>query len=132
RREEHERQELLRRQRADLAAQLHDTISSHLSTISIYTAGSLDAPRDPARDTEVLTEIRHASLAALSQMRELIDVLRTFTNDHTTAAPPSNVAQVLQRLRAAGLAITMTDETQATLHATLDTVDTPETRAVTH
>lgn len=133
RREEHERQELLRRQRADLAAQLHDTISSHLSTISIYTAGSLDAPRDPARDTEVLTEIRHASLAALSQMRELIDVLRTFTDDdQATAAAPSNVTQVLERLRAAGLAITMTDETQATLRATLSTVDTPETRAVTH
>ena len=134
RREEHERQELLRRHRADLAAQLHDTISSHLSTISIYTAGSLDAPRDPDRDTEVLTEIRHASLAALTDMRELIDVLRTFTTegDHIVSAAPLNISQMLQRLRAAGLAITLTRGTHETLQGTLDNLDTPQARAVAH
>jgi signal transduction histidine kinase len=132
RREEHERQELLRRHRADLAAQLHDTISSHLSTISIYTAGSLDAPRDPARDTEVLTEIRHASLAALTDMRELIDVLRTFATDDDLTVPtaPLNLSEMLQRLRAAGLDITLTRGTHEILRATLDHMDTPEARAV--
>ena len=134
RREEHERQELLRRHRADLAAQLHDTISSHLSTISIYTAGSLDAPRDPDRDTEVLTEIRHASLAALTDMRELIDVLRTFATDADVpvSGAPLNLSELLQRLRSAGLAITLSRDTHETLQATLDNLDTSQARAVTH
>lgn len=113
RREEHERQEILRRQRADLAAQLHDTISSHLSTIALYTAGTLDLPPETERDRKVLTEIRHASLAALTDMRELIDVLRAFTADDDDAARRAeslSVAEMLRRLRSAGLNITVSTD----------------------
>lgn len=134
RREEHERQELLRRQRADLATQLHDTISSHLSSIALYTAGTLDAPREPARDTNVLTEIRHASLAAMTDMRELIDVLRTFvTDDDRPLSPePLNVSQIFQRLRSAGLTISITDDLTDQLHKTVKDMDPTAGRSVAH
>ncbi|OAV59947.1 sensor histidine kinase [Enteractinococcus helveticum] len=112
RREELERQELLRRQRADFAAQLHDTISSHLSTIALYTTGALDMPRQADKDRNVLAEIRHAALAALKDMRELIDVLRTFTtqDDHNQLVThdPVSLDELLQRLRSAGLELSVT------------------------
>jgi len=114
RREELERQELLRRQRADFAAQLHDTISSHLSTIALYTTGALDMPREAEKDRKVLSEIRHAALAALTDMRELIDVLRTFTttDDPTQLASndPVSFDELLARLRSAGLELSVTGE----------------------
>lgn len=118
RREEHERQELLRRQRTELATQLHDTVSSHLSTIALYTAGTLDMPPDTKRDRNVLTEIRRSSLDALTDMRELIDVLRTFNTDHagdTAVHEPLALPDTLRRLRSAGLELTLPKQTEAKL-----------------
>src|SRR5699024_7000042 len=126
RREEHERQELLRRQRADLATQLHDTVSSHLSTIALYTAGTLDMPPETERDRKVLTEIRRSSLDALTDMRELIDVLRTFSTDHRDDSDnqePPALSESLRRLRSAGLTITFTTETEHTLTELIDQLD---------
>lgn len=126
RREEHERQELLRRQRADLATQLHDTVSSHLSTIALYTAGTLDMPPETERDRKVLTEIRRSSLDALADMRELIDVLRTFSTDHRNDPQnqePQALSETLRRLRSAGLTITFTTQTEHTLTELIDQLD---------
>lgn len=133
RREEQERQELLRRQRADLATQLHDTISSHLSTIALYTAGTLDMPREAERDQRVLTEIRATSLAALTEMRELIDVLRSFTDGDSSDPVPEPVpmAELLRRLRSAGLDLTITDDTLHELNALADHLDPAAANLVT-
>ena len=126
RREELERQELLRRQRADFAAQLHDTISSHLSTIALYTTGALDMTRDADKDRAVLTEIRHAALAALKDMRELIDVLRTFTTNgdpiHSTPTSSVSLDELLERLDTAGLELSVSGNPTVTIRR-LDPAD---------
>ncbi|GAA2043335.1 histidine kinase [Yaniella flava] len=126
RQEEHEREQLLRRQRADLASQLHDTISSHLSTIALYTAGALDMSPNAQRDRSVLMEVRRSSLDALTDMRELIDVLRTFANveaEDTGTAPPLAWQDMLRRLRSAGLELSMTAESERHVQAALTRSD---------
>lgn len=112
RREIHEREMLLHRHRADLATQLHDTISSHLSTIALYTTGALEPAQGPEQHRKVLTEIRRSSLDALTDMRKLIEVLRTFRaheplGDEAESTRASSIADMLARLRAAGLHLTL-------------------------
>ncbi len=70
--------ELVRQERASLAARLHDTISSKLSTIAIFTTGTLDIAPDEQRDRRVLGEIRGSTLSALDDMRKLIEILRSY------------------------------------------------------
>lgn len=99
--------ELVRQERASLASRLHDTISSKLSTIALFTTGTLDLPPDEKRDRQILAEIRESTLSALSDMRELIGILRSYDLDvdNEVGEHENTLASAVATAKSAGLRI---------------------------
>lgn len=98
----------LQDERARMARDLHDGLSSNLSAIAIHSeaalqpAGASGAP-DPARERRALTDIRAASLAALKQMRSMVLLLREGGGG---TSPPARLAELpglVDQARATGL-----------------------------
>lgn len=84
-----------------IAQDLHDGVAGHLSAVALQTAAlRTDGMRDASPETRerVLDSIRTASVAALAEMRSLIDVLRQdFPQD---PGPGVRVDSLEARLRA--------------------------------
>ncbi len=73
-------------EREELARELHDTVAHHVSAIAIQAqAGRAVAASDPARAVEVLEVIEGAASQALSEMREVVGILRTGEAERTPA-----------------------------------------------
>lgn len=72
-----DRAEAVREERAAMARELHDVISSHLSAVAIHSGAALAAPPDIDRDRGALQQARAASITALEEMRTMIDLLRS-------------------------------------------------------
>ncbi|NHA67001.1 sensor histidine kinase [Phycicoccus flavus] len=102
-----EQAEVLQHERARLAAQFHDTISSNLSSIALFTTAALDRDPDTDRDRSVLHEARRAALDGLTDMRALIDVLRSYdvdVDDARDVEQPS-LEEIVAGLEPAGLEV---------------------------
>ena len=88
-----DREAAVTHERATMARDLHDVIASHLSAIAIHSEAALSADgaySDPALHT-VLKAIRSSSVAGLSEMKSMIELLRATDPDTTPdprAAPP--------------------------------------------
>ncbi len=96
-------------ERNRMARDLHDVIASHLSAIAIQSEAALSrraTPTDPALDN-VLTAIRAGSVAALDEMRSMIDLLRAESDPDDRGAPPrlSDLDSLIAGARAAGSAV---------------------------
>ncbi|MDH6280624.1 sensor histidine kinase [Prescottella agglutinans] len=96
-------------ERNRMARDLHDVIASHLSAIAIQSEAALSrrtTPTDPALDN-VLTAIRAGSVAALDEMRSMIDLLRAESDPDDRSAPPrlSDLDSLIAGARAAGSAV---------------------------
>jgi signal transduction histidine kinase len=103
-----DRQAAITEERSRMARDLHDVIAGHLSAIAIQSEAVLSADREPVTVRTVLRSVRENSVAALTEMRAMIDLLR---GDGRRADPPTVPAQLadLDRLldsaRAAGLRV---------------------------
>lgn len=113
--------EALVAERLQLSRELHDTISGHLSAITIQAAGALAAtvPLTAEELTERLGRIRALSLDAMGDMRTLIDVLRTDTSS-PVALPQnwSSVDSLIAGARESGTSVALTGDDPAMI--TLD------------
>ncbi|MGO3327240.1 sensor histidine kinase [Gordonia sp. (in: high G+C Gram-positive bacteria)] len=76
-----ERTEALADERRSLSRELHDTVAGHVSAIAILSEAARDAD-DPA---QIVDSIRGNSLAALRELRTMIDVLAADGDEKTTA-----------------------------------------------
>ncbi|QRY64706.1 histidine kinase [Gordonia sp. PDNC005] len=76
-----ERSAALADERRRLSRELHDTVAGHVSAIAILSEAARDAD-DPG---SVVESIRGNSLAALRELRAMIDLLATDGDDITTA-----------------------------------------------
>lgn len=100
----------VRDERTRMAQDLHDALSSHLSTIAIHSAATMaradqegvDAARSRAAATS-LTEIRAASVRALEDLREMILLLQTGQDQITPAAHLADLSRLVETARSAGL-----------------------------
>ena len=63
-------------ERAAMARDLHDVIAAHLSTTALHSGAALAAPPDTGRDRAALAAVRTSSLAALTEMRSMVLLLR--------------------------------------------------------
>ena len=96
-------------ERNRMARDLHDVIASHLSAIAIQSEAALSrgtTGTDPTLDN-VLTAIRAGSVAALDEMRSMIDLLRAESDPDDPGAPLrlSDLDMLIVGARAAGSAV---------------------------
>ncbi|WP_424188938.1 sensor histidine kinase [Actinokineospora sp. G85] len=99
----------VRAARGAMARDLHDIVAGHLSAIAIQSEALLTAPgTDPDRARAVLRSVRENSVASLTEMRSMIDLLRDGGPEDALTAPPRlrEVDRLLRSARAAGLEVT--------------------------
>lgn len=96
-------------ERARIAREMHDIVAHSLSVVvTLADAASIVGKTDPARATEAMEHVSAVGRQALSDMRQLIGVLRTESD--ADLAPPPTTAQLdelVDRLRATGLDVTL-------------------------
>ncbi|WP_324652521.1 sensor histidine kinase [Georgenia sp. H159] len=106
-------QEVVHAERTRMAGDIHDALASHLSAIAIHSEGALSAPRPAsvddaaARDRQALSAIRHSSVAALREMRSMIDLLRTGDEAPTRPARLEEVGTLVAVLREQGMEVAL-------------------------
>lgn len=110
--------EALVSERLQISRELHDAISGHLSAMAMQSAAAvaLPEPLTVEDQTARLSRIRTLSLDAMSDMRTLIDVLRTDAS--APVALPQNwsaVGELFARARASGTALTITGDDPETV-----------------
>lgn len=112
---QHEREREMRAQqakaeeRARIAGDMHDVVAHRVSLMVLY-AGALEAQGDP-RTTEMATLIRTTGREALTQLREVLGVLKS--SDAGLLAPQPALREIddlVLRSRAAGLDVRRVDE----------------------
>lgn len=93
----------LREERATVARDLHDAVTSHVSAAALHAAAGL-APGGDER--AALRQTRTSTLAALAEMRRMIDVLRSDGSDAGTRAPGADqLPALVDAARATGLQV---------------------------
>ncbi|MFF5205984.1 sensor histidine kinase [Streptosporangium sp. NPDC000396] len=96
-------------ERARIARELHDVVAHHMSVIAIQAeAIPLQAAGDAGRLEEGLGEIRTLSLAAMTEMRRVLGVLRDGDGRTDTAPQPGlgHLEELIDTARSAGLTVT--------------------------
>jgi signal transduction histidine kinase len=100
--------EALREERARIARELHDVLAHAISVIVLQSRGARHALVDQPREArDAIDAIERTASQALSEMRRLLNVLRT-EEDAATLAPQPSLAQLeplLAEIRAAGLPV---------------------------
>lgn len=97
-------------ERARIARELHDVVAHHMSVIAIQAeAVPLQAAGDVGRLEEGLREIRALSLAAMTEMRRVVGVLRDGDGRADTAPQPGlgRLEELVGTARSAGLTVTL-------------------------
>jgi signal transduction histidine kinase len=105
-------------ERARIARELHDVVAHNVSVMVVQADGAGYAlESSPERTREALSAISRTGRQALAEMRQLLGVLRTASDDQTTLAPQPGLEQIVDLLahsRAAGLPVSFTVEGAAT------------------
>ncbi|MFI6906725.1 sensor histidine kinase [Nonomuraea sp. NPDC050394] len=87
RRQREMRDEAIHGERRRIARELHDVVAHHLSVINALVGGARTVlPPEPTPAREALEAAEHSARQALSEMRQLLQVLRADTTDGPDAA----------------------------------------------
>ncbi|RKN50999.1 sensor histidine kinase [Micromonospora endolithica] len=108
-----DRRQAVAAERARMARELHDVVANHLSAVAIHATAVLSVPSlDRAQVTTALQVIRENSVQGLTEMRQMIGLLREpaegaagDTSDEPTLARLAEVGGLVDRATAAGLAV---------------------------
>ncbi|WP_064745131.1 sensor histidine kinase [Pseudonocardia acaciae] len=96
-------------ERSRMARDLHDVVAGHLSAIALQSEAVLSmADRDPATVRTVLGSVRENSVAALVEMRAMIDLLRAGRDEADPPVAPARLVdldRLLESARAGGLRV---------------------------
>lgn len=109
------RETAVRDERSRMAQDLHDALSSHLSTIAIHSqVVGRQATATGSHDTvgASITQIRTASVRALEDLREMILLLRTGQDQIVPGAGLADLCALVATARGTGLTVRLTDQTQ--------------------
>ncbi|WP_214409012.1 sensor histidine kinase [Sphaerisporangium fuscum] len=108
--EEQRNARVILEERARIARELHDVVAHHMSVIAIQAeATPLQARGDPAKLESGLADIRHLSLAALAEMRQVLGALRGEHGRRETAPQPGldRLDDLVATSRGAGLRVSV-------------------------
>ena len=119
-----DRHEAVQAERAAMARDLHDVIASHLSSIAIHSGAALALPPDAERDRAALEQVRESSVASLTEMRSMIELLRAGVPREPLAAPGrlDGLGRLVRSARSAGDDVTLDDPQRVTERAVPATV----------
>lgn len=109
------RETAVRDERNRMAQDLHDALSSHLSTIAIHSqVAERQATATGSQDTAgaSIAQIRTASVRALEDLREMILLLRTSQDHIVPAAGMADLGALVATARGTGLTVRLSDQTQ--------------------
>ncbi len=97
-------------ERAAIARDLHDVISHHVSAIGIHAGAARIAMADTgnAAATRSLTAVESSSRAAMVDLRRQLDLLHGREEDGQRQPGLADIEDLLERVRAAGLAVEFT------------------------
>jgi signal transduction histidine kinase len=98
-------EEAVRHERSAIARDLHDVISHHVSAIGVHAGAArmrLVAARQPPDVTESLAAVETSSRAAMSDLRQLLDLLHG-DSTHTDQFGLNDIEELLNGVRRAGL-----------------------------
>ncbi|GAA4440665.1 histidine kinase [Actinokineospora soli] len=91
-------------ERRAVARDLHDTISHHVSAISMHAG----AARLAGQDSRYLAEVEAASRAAMADLRRMLDLLHGQDAGARNQPGLADLDELLDRVRAAGVPVTLT------------------------
>ena len=101
-------------ERARIARELHDVVAHNVSVMVVQADGAAYAlDSSPEQTREALGAISRTGRQALAEMRHLLGVLRTASEEQTEFAPQPGLGQIADLLahsRAAGLPVSFTVE----------------------
>lgn len=103
-----DRDEAVRREREQMARELHDLLAGHVAAIAIRSEAALSAGGDAGADRAALVAVRDSSLDAHQALRSMISVLRT--GDAAVSTPHRGaIPALVDDARRHGLAVTLDD-----------------------
>ncbi|AXB41770.1 hypothetical protein A4R43_03890 [Amycolatopsis albispora] len=105
--------EVRARERSRIAQEMHDVVAHRVSLMVLH-AGVLEVNTKEKKTAETAALIRTTGREALSQLREVLGVLRTSEVAGTTTQPPSTLAEIGELVddsRAAGIPVRWRDDT---------------------
>ena len=95
-------------ERARIARELHDVVAHHMSVMVVQAgAARAVAEVDPAATTEALRQIEASGRAGLTEMRRLLEILKSDERDRARAPQPGleRLDDLLEGMRATGLPV---------------------------
>ncbi|MFI5664785.1 sensor histidine kinase [Streptomyces sp. NPDC051684] len=110
---ERDRRTLLE-ERSNIARELHDVVAHHMSVVAIQAEAAPYRVENPPPELEqAFVTIRENAVAALTELRRVLGVVRVESSEHTAApdAPQPTLAdldKLLENVREAGLPVTRT------------------------
>jgi signal transduction histidine kinase len=105
-----DRRQAVAAERTRMARELHDVVANHLSAVAIHATAALSLRElDQAGVRQALAVIRESGVQGLAEMRRMIELLRD-PDDAPTRVGLVELDLLVQRARAAGLAVTVDTE----------------------
>jgi signal transduction histidine kinase len=98
-------------ERTRIARELHDVVAHSVSIIAVQ-AGAAEAliDSDPGQAREHMAAVRRTAREAMSEMRRLLDVLRTDESRYAPQPGLGRLADLLEEVRGAGVAVELVEE----------------------
>jgi signal transduction histidine kinase len=98
-------------ERARIARELHDVVAHSVSTIAVQAgAAEQQLERDPAQARQHLDAVRRTSREAMTEMRRLLDVLRTEEAEYAPQPGLERLDELLATARDAGVQVSVEEE----------------------
>ncbi|MEX3100193.1 two-component sensor histidine kinase [Streptomyces sp. V2] len=111
---EHERalyaQNVLARERAQLAREMHDVVSHQVSLIAVQAAALQVAAHDPGQAVDGARAIRTLSVNTLDELRHMVTLLRASSGKETELSPQPTLADLKRLIAGSGIETTLTGE----------------------
>lgn len=106
-----ERRQAVIEERTRIARELHDVVAHHMSMIAVQAqAARFKSPGLPPEAVAAFDDIHRASATALTEMRQVIEILRDSDDavDHSPAPDVSDIDALVRQWLAAGAHIELT------------------------
>jgi signal transduction histidine kinase len=98
-------------ERARIARELHDVVAHSVSIIAVQAGAAEELiERDPDKARQHMVSVRRTAREAMSEMRRLLDVLRTDEPGYAPQAGLARLADLLDETRAAGVPVGLVEQ----------------------